>query len=262
MKTIITKSIVAAGGAILVVAAALVVKLHYFPAVNEAYFAPDADQLRRVPAGLAVVRPTTAGISGRDAIDTVTDDGALKRAVGRDVTFRELIAQAYDCSPGNVILPAEAPEGRFDFVVTTATAPREHLRAAIRQALGFTARTQSREADVLKLEVADTRLPGLTPSPEGEPERIDYNNGRLYFSHKSVHAIVKGLEEGLAQPVLDDTGLSGRYDYSIVWNQSIDNRMHEGTFQREGVDRVLRDLGLRLEAETATGDTVIVERAK
>lgn len=262
MKPITTKTLLAAGGAILVVAAAFVVKSHYFPAVNEAYFTPDSDLLRRVPAGLAVVRPSHSGRSANDSIERVTDDGVLKRAVGYGVTFRELLAEAYDCAPGRVVLPTNPPNGRFDFLVTTAITPREHLKTAIKKELGFTARTENRTMDILKLELADPSHPGLTISPDGEHERLEYKNGKLYFTHKSIGVLLKGLEIGLAQPVVDDTGLSGRYDFSVAWNRSIQDKMHEGAFQREGVQKVLRGLGLRLEPDTETMDMVVVEKSK
>jgi uncharacterized protein (TIGR03435 family) len=263
MKWTKAKTMVAAGGAIaMVAAAAMIVKLHYFPAVRDAYFKPDFDNLRKVPAGIVAVRPTHATRSIGDPIRNIEDGDSLVRAVGYGVTLRNLIAEAYDYKPGRVVLPANAPKTRFDFLVTTTTEPREHLQSAIRKDLGYLVRRETRETDVLKLQVDDPNLPGLTVSPEGEDETIQYKDGRLYFRHKNLKLLLAGLEDGLALPVLDGTGLTGRYNFSIVWNETIQEHMQNGAFDLDGVRKVLKELGLRLEPGTASLDMVVVEKAR
>ena len=246
----------------MMIAAAIVVKLHYLPTVKDAYFKPDFDNLRQVPARIVAVRPTHTAHSIGDPIRNLEEGGSLLRAVGRDVTFRNLIAEAYDCSPGRVVLPSDAPKGGFDFLVTVPTDTREHLQSAIRTKLGYLAHHETRDADMLKLEVADPSLPGLTISPDGENETIQYNNGKLNFQHKNLKLFVAGLENGLALPVLDETGLTGRYNFSIAWSEAAQQKMQNGAFDLDGVKRVLKSLGLRLEPGTTSLDVVVVEKAK
>jgi len=261
MKWTKTQTTVAVGGAILMaIAAAMVVKLQYFPVIKDAYFKPDFDNLRQVPAGIVAVRPTHATRSVGDPIRNLEEGDFLVRAVGCGVTLRDLIAEAYDCKPGRVVLPGDAPKTRFDFLVTTATEPREHLQSAIRKNLGYVVRRETREMDALKLQVADPNLPGLTVSPDGDDETIQYRNGKLYFKHKNLKLLLAGLENGLALPVLDETGLTGRYNFSIVWNETIQEHMQNGAFDLDGVKKVLKELGLRLEPGTTNLDMVVVEK--
>jgi uncharacterized protein (TIGR03435 family) len=255
-----TKTTVTVGGAI-VVAAAMVVILHT-PTVKDAYFRPDFDNLKQVPSGIVAVRPTHTKGSIGDPIRNLEEHDTLLRAVGRGVTFRDLMAEAYDCEPGRVVLPADSPKGGFDFLVTTPTETRAHLQKAIRKQLGYVGREETREVDVLKLELDNPSLPGLTVSTEGEDETIQYNAGRLYFKHKNLKLLLAGLEDGLALPVLDKTGLTGRYNFSIPWNQTIQEHMQNGAFDLDGVKQVLKELGLRLEPGTESLDMVVVERAR
>jgi uncharacterized protein (TIGR03435 family) len=262
MKRTTTKITVMAGVAIVMaVAAAMVVKLHYFPAVKEVYFRPDFDNLRNVPAGVVSLRPTHTTREIGDPIRNLEEGGSLVRAVGRDVTFRNLIAEAYDCKPGRVVLPAAVPQADFDFLVTTAQ-PMEHLQSAIRKQLGYVARRETRSAEVLKLRLADANLSVLTASPDSEEESIQYKDGKLYFKHKTLGLLLAGLENGLNKPVLDETGLAGRYDFSLVWSQDIEQAMRRGAFDLEGVQKVLARVGLRLEPDTAVLDLVVVEKAR
>ena len=91
---------VTVGGAIAVAAVtAVVVKLHT-PTVKDAYFKPDFDSLKQVPAGIVAVRPMHSKGSIGDPIRNLEEHDTLLRAVGRGVTFRDLIAEAYDCRPG------------------------------------------------------------------------------------------------------------------------------------------------------------------
>lgn len=254
---------VTVGGAILIaIAAAMVVKPHYFPAVKEAYFKPDFDNLRQVPAGIVAVRPTHTAHSIGDPIRNMIEGGSLMRAVGRDMTLRNLIAEAYDCNPGRVALPADAPKGGFDFLVTVPTKTREHLQSAIRDKLGYVAHRETRDTDVLKLKVENTNLPGLTVSPDGEEESIQYKNGKLYFKHKTLKLLLEGLENGLALPVLDETGLIGRYNFSIIWSEAAQQKMQTGAFDLDGVKKVLKELGLELEPDTVSMDMFVVEKVR
>jgi uncharacterized protein (TIGR03435 family) len=242
------------------IALAMVVRAEFFSNVKEAYFTPDSDQLRAVPSGIVMVRPTHFA-SAPGKIRHVHNGDSLARTVGRNATLRDMLAEAYNCDPGRVVLPADAPKGHFDFLVTTPET-RKHLRTAIQKETGYAGRHETREADVFVLTVADPRLPGFTVSADDEESDINYKDGKLTFKHQPLKTILKGLEDGLALPVQDETGLTNYYDFSVVWSKDIQQRMQAGTFSADGVKRVLADWGLRLEPGTTTLDMVIVEKAK
>ena len=250
---------VISGAILLAVAAVTVVKSQTAGVtVKEAWFEPDADKLRVLPANIEVVQPTHFPDTAAK-IRHVHDGESLARTVGRNVTFRDLMAEAYDCDPGCVVLPGDAPKGGFDFLVTTSPKTRKHLRQAIETQLGYTANSETRDAEVMMLRVKDSALPGLTVSADGEAD-VNFRDGKLYFQHQPLSAIFKGLEDGLAVPVVDKTGLTNNYDFSVVWSDKATQAMRGGQFSLDGVQKALNGLGLELESGTARMEMFTVKK--
>ena len=257
-----TKTTVTVGGAILVLTLATVVKLHFTTVIKDAYFDPDTDKLRQLPANLIVVRPTHFPHFSAKQRHLHEDSSSVTRTLGRNVSLRDAIAEAYDCNPSRVVLPADAPKGGYDFLVTTGVNAREDLKTAIQRKLGFTAHRETREMDVWGLRVEDPNLPGLTVSPDTESADETFKNGKLYLTHQSLGDILGGLSQGLNEPVIDQTGLTNYYDFSVTWNGEIQKRMESGTFDVDGVKKVLAGWGLRLEADTAPVDVFVVQKTR
>lgn len=258
-----TSRIILASTVTIFAVAATVAFVRWFdtPAVKDAYFDPDTDRLRAVPPGIVIVRPTHFSHSIHDGIKHIHDGDSLARTVGRDVPLRNVIAEAYDTNPAHVVLPPDAPQGDFDFLVTTPKQIRKHLQTAVRRNLGYVAHNETRDTPILVLKVSDPTLPGLVVSPGNETEDVYYKNGRLFFKHQPLNAILHGLEAGLVLPVQDQTGLTNCYDFSVVWNQNIQERMQSGDFSLAGVQKVLQGWGLELEPDTASLDMLVVNKA-
>jgi uncharacterized protein (TIGR03435 family) len=224
---------------------------------DDSYFNPDADSLRQVPANLVVLRPTHFSDSYAK-ISHYHENDSLARTVGRDVTLRQAIAEAYDCTPAQVILPPDAPTDRFDFLVTTSSKVRAHLRTAIKNELHYTARRETQNTDVFILKVGDPALPGLVPSSADETSDMNYKDGKLYFTHEPVSVIVDGLAQGLNRPVLDQTSVTNAYDFSVIWNKDIEATMENGGFSLNGTRKVLAGWGLTLDSGNAPMDMYVV----
>ncbi len=256
-----TKAILTVGGAIFILAAmTTVVKSQQSPAVSDSYFEPNADKLRQVPANLAVVQPTHFP----DAIAKIKhahDGDSLARTVGRNVTFRDLIAEAYDCEPGCVVLPLDAPKGGFDFVVTESPKTRRHLREAIETALGYAATSETRDTEVLVLLAKDSNPAGLAVSTASDDD-INYRDGKLYFTRQPLSIVVKGLEEGFALPVVDKTGFTNNYDFTMTWNDKTTQAMRDGDFHFDGAQTVLNGWGLELKPDTARLEMFTVKKTR
>ena len=256
-----TKTILTVGGAIFILATmTTVVESQPSSAVTDGYFEPNADELRQVPANLAVVQPThfqeTPG-----KIKHIYDGDSLARTVGRNVTFRDLMAEAYDCEPGCVVLPPDAPKGGFDFVVTESPKTRKHLREAIETALGYSASSETRETEVLVLQAKGSNPAGLTVSTAGDDD-INYRDGKLYFTRQPMSIVVKGLEEGFALPVVDQTGLTNNYDFTITWNDKTTQAMRDGGFHFDSAQGVLNGWGLELKPDTARLEIFTVKKTR
>lgn len=228
---------------------------------KDSWFNPDEDAWRQAPANLVILRATHFPESYSEIRHDHEDD-SLTRTVGRDVTLRQAMAEAYDCSPAQVILPSGAPQGRFDFLVTTSSRVRAHLRNALRNELHYSAHRETQNTDVFLLIVSDPALPGLAASSSDEQSGIRYNDGKLYFQHEPLSAIVEGLSEGLNKPVEDKTGSTNAYDFSVDWNSKVERSMENGDWSLAGVKEVLVGWGLTLESTNIPMDMYIVTGTK
>src|SRR5690348_6429346 len=121
MKWTNTKTLVSVGLLILA-GVALAMAATRNSGVKDSYFDPDTDKLRQLPANLAVLRPTHfPNFTPKIRHVHNEDESEIIRTLGRDVSLREAIAEAYDCNPARVVLPPDAAKDGFDFLITTTS---------------------------------------------------------------------------------------------------------------------------------------------
>jgi len=245
-----------------VVASAVAVKIIFFPSVSDKYFQMNPSQLRQVPAGLVVVRPTHFAGSAKQSSPGGIMRTSVKNTtwmVGRNISLQELIATAYQYSPGRIALPPDAPKVNFDFLVTVPKDPEAHLQSAIRRKTGYLAQRETRDTDVLVLTVEDPNAPGLKVSTATRGDVAPRNN-RLYFTHMRLNVVTDGLEQMLNLPVVDKTGLTDYYDFSLAWDRKTQQQIQSGTLDKETGRKILAEWGLGLEPDTAAIEMLVVKK--
>ena len=253
-------------------AAVVAVKLLFFPAIKDDYFAMDYRSLQHAPGGLVVIRTTHFPFLRGHGIlyaPSPHHETNVFRVMGRNVPLRTVFAVAYSNNPARVILPSDVLKTNFDFLVTVASDPRASLKAALRQTLGYTARTETRDTDVLALKIVDASLPGLTVSQADERTRVFFDDIKVRVRHLPLIFVVgergtrlaEGVEQVLNTPVVDKTGLTNFYDYSIPWNAPVQRQFENETTARAAVDKILNSWGLGLEPDTAPLEMLVVKKA-
>jgi uncharacterized protein (TIGR03435 family) len=255
-----TKTIVAVIVVVLLLAAAVGVKLLLFPSIKDAYFTMNGGSLPQVPANLVVIRPTHFASSTRKGTiyANVRRNGKnIPRIMGRNVPLSEVFATAYEQDVAKVVMPPAAPKGNYDFLVTSDDSLQEHLKTALRKKLGYTANLETRDAPVLDVKVENDALPGLTVSAADAKENEVMKNGRLYITHLKLTDLIDGLQQMLKTPVVDKTGLTNFYDFSLVWNSQV----QRGQLDRAAVEKILEEWGLGLESDTASLQMLFVKKA-
>jgi uncharacterized protein (TIGR03435 family) len=193
-------------------------------------------------------------------------------------SLRDLINYAYPAVAGQISMEA-APEWsrseRFNVLAKTTTGTRPTgamLRALLAERFKLRVRFEPREATVLELTLArnDGRLgPGLTPSncvaDDSAPEAERCKTVRIAFAGLMGDGVTIGELAGtlahhpdLARPVLDHTGLTGRYVFDLQYrNDAVPNGD-----QRPDLGTALREqLGLKLSRTRATIDVLVLEHA-
>ena len=246
-KIILTTVIVA-----VLVGMGIAAKLIWFPTVKDAWFQGNGRQLRQVPIGLVVVRTTHFPHAHTNDI-SINGMNHEYRAAGRNVTFQELMSIAYQYNPGRISLPPGAPKNNFDFVLA---APQERLKAAVLKETGYSAHTEQQDTDVLALKVEDPNSQGLTLSALNEKDNSNFKNGRLYFTHVKLHDVTDGLEGILKTPVVDETGLTNYYDFSMAWSRG----MNPNNLTQDQLSKIIGAWGLGLETDTKTIEMLVVKR--
>jgi uncharacterized protein (TIGR03435 family) len=252
--------IVTAGVFVFVLIALAAVKWCFFPSIKDAYFKADYRQFQKVPGNLLVVRPTHFSFPTKGAIFssyTRSPSGEyIMRQMGRNVPLERVIATAYQCNPSQIIPPPGKPPGNFDFLVTLPDKNQELFKAAIQKRLGYAAHWETRNTDVLLLETQTPNPSALQPSSEGNVN-ISYKNRRYEFIHARLGSVMGFLESGLKQPVLDRTGLTNFYDFSVTRNWPI-----PGGPDQKDAEKIIEALGLKLEPGNAPVQMLVVEKIR
>ena len=215
----------------------------------------DLTALRKLPE-VSLLRPTKfSGEQSRtlDGFGT-TVDGCIKDAVV-NLDIRELLKFAYGMRAGSarVLFPEDLPRGHFDFLFTMPRDANEILRNELKSRFGLAAHREEREMDALSLRLTDlkswernnSQKKDHTPRMPGEA------------TNSTIDDLIPFLESKMGKPVVNQTGLAGRYNTDFKWNTA------SGETEKENIKQALFDqLGLELVSTNLPIEMLVVEKAK
>ena len=194
------------------------------------------------------------------------------------VTMNELIAWAYGMNVRQVEhAPGWFSMERFDVdgvPEPTADLSREAYRMMLRAALvercGLRFRSSQKMLPVFVLSVADGGLK-IAPSPDQHGKaKWGVHRGWLSITNMTFHDVAGIMQRTIFErPVLDQTGLSGRYTFLLKWRadesqfsqmQGVDVPEEDGTQDVDDIYTASRKtLGIRIEPKKALLPTMVVE---
>jgi uncharacterized protein (TIGR03435 family) len=255
-----TRKVTAGVVGLSILAVAVAVKLCFFPFIKDEYFKSSYRQFQKVPGNLLVVRKThfSFPLSGTSFSSYVRSPSGeyVVRQMGRNVSLERVIATAYQCNPSQIISPSGKPSGNFDFLVTVPDKNNERFKAAVQEKLGYTAHWEKRDTDVFLLETKLPDPPGLKISTAVKGN-ITFKNGKYEFTHMPLASVMGFLESGLKQPVLDQTGLTNFYDFSVDRGP-----VGPGGLDNKTIEKNLDNLGLKLEPGNESVQMLVVENSR
>ncbi len=172
----------------------------------------------------------------------------------------ESLAQVAYASPSErnwdnarTIVSANVPRGRYDFIANLPTGSWIALQKEMERKLGVVGRRETRETDVLQLTVKRPDAPGLKPSKSREAGYFG-GNGELNVTGSTMDEVAVFLErQDLGLPVVDHTGLTGKFDFDLKWNRN--DPEHDNLKQA-----LLDQLGLELVPGSESIELLIVEK--
>jgi uncharacterized protein (TIGR03435 family) len=214
---------------------------------------------------VASIRPAQGG---RETIDTVPGSVTM-----RNVRLRNCIRWAHHLLDAQIEGPDWMNETRFDIVAKAGSPATEpELRAMVRKLLAerfkLESHRQVKEASALILTVGKGGHKLKEVEQEGSPS---FDTGRLNLTGKgaTMHQLIVFLSAQLRQPIVDQTGLTGRYDYFMDINAYITEEMRNrgGNGPPPEAPSIIAQalqaqLGLRVDAKKTPLEMLIVDRVE
>jgi len=216
----------------------------------------------------ASIRVVESGEGGRKRENVQVNPGSLNM---RSVTLKSAIRWAYHVMDYQISGPDWLGDRRFDIVAKAAgPAPEAELRTMLQALLAerfkLKLHKETKELPAYVLVVAKGGIKFHESKEEGDLA-AEPDKNRLTVSLKRVPAsqFVEMLSSALRAPVINNTGLEGRYDATI----NVSKYIPDGTAKDAPFDPVAmivtglqEELGLKLESKKMPLDLLIIDHAE
>ena len=189
----------------------------------------------------------------------------------RNGTLGFLILWAYDVTYSRLSGPAWLPERRFD-VVAKAAGPAEEaqmrlmLQGLLADRFGLKAHREQQSMQVYTLTVAKSGTKFQESTTDGPPVIENKNPALLNAHHISMGEIAEQISREVGRPVIDETGLKGRYEihldltaYLTKANGASDGQLDLMSILFTGFQDLL---GLKLEPGRDKVDMLVIDHAE
>jgi len=234
---------------------------------------------------VASVKPAPLGARGMSCTGGpgTSDPGALTCS---NYSLSFLVMMAYDLRGFQLSTPAWMETARYDIVAKIPPGTGRHQFELMQQMLlverfGLRAHFEKKAATVYELAMAKGGAK-LAESKEPTPEKVEAGwrppaygppvRTKAHVSRKgdSVADLANFLADQLGQPVMDATGLAGRYDYSLTFLMDPGGRaagpiISGGSEPELGtslIDAVRQQLGLELRTKKGQAEVLVVDHAE
>jgi uncharacterized protein (TIGR03435 family) len=180
------------------------------------------------------------------------------KLMGTGLTAQAVVAAAYGGSSPRTILYAGLPKGKFDYIASLPGGNAEALQQEVTRRFGVAGKIETRDADVMVLKMKSANGPGLKRSNSSNQSML-WKDPQSRLEFRSSHlGYIAGETEALANiPVIDETGITNRFDFDLNCKQAdLVNR------NWDNVNRALEPLGLKIVPSNEPITMLVVERAK
>jgi uncharacterized protein (TIGR03435 family) len=197
----------------------------------------------------------------------------------RNVSMRSALQWAYDIKPYQVSGPGWIDDERYEIIAKASTAaePRQlrgMLQTLLVKRFRMTVHHETKTLQAYVLVVARTGLKMTEGDPNGQTN-IKPDGAKAMVTDVSMDEIIDllirgGRQMGLDQPVIDQTGLKGRYSFTLDASGPMQVMSSLRGGQKPDPDEVINvvqdvlqsQLGLRAEQRKAPVDLIVVDRAE
>jgi uncharacterized protein (TIGR03435 family) len=202
----------------------------------------------------------------------------------RYVTLRYCVAFAYGLKEYQVSGPSWITELRYDIVAKGAEGTRheqlpEMVQALLRERFKLEVHREKKEYNVYALVVGKsgaklTETPKEGTVPDGAAFGISMSGagvGKLEAKHADMTSLANTLPRFVGRPVVDLTGISGRYDLDLDFSRDDVNGMvltasgtpaPPATEFTTSIFSSIQRIGLRLDPQKLPLDSIVIDRAE
>jgi len=203
----------------------------------------------------------------------------------RYVTMRYCIAFAYRVKEFQISGPAWLTEQRYDIVAKAADGTKhdqlpEMVQSLLAERFKLQVHHETKEFNVFVIAQGKNglKLKESPPAEPGAPEGANFGMsmsgtgvGRIEARRATMLSLANTLSRVLGRPVVDLTGLTGRYDFDLEYlREEMNGRMLPDApgapmpTSELGVSLFtsIQQLGLKLEAQKPPLDAIVVDRAE
>lgn len=210
---------------------------------------------------VASIRPSEGG---REAVDLGPTSVTM-----RNMRLQGAIRWAYNVLDVQVSGPDWLKDTRFDIVAkSSAPAKEPEFRAMMQKLLAdrfkLELRRETKETSAMVLTVAKGGHKLKEVQEEGSPS---FATGRLNLTGKgaTVAQLITFLSREIRQPIVDQTGLTGRYDYFMDINAYVTDEMRNQPGPPVEAPSIIANalqgqLGLKVEAKKVPLELLIVDK--
>ena len=123
-----------------------------------------------------------------------------------------------------------------------------------------------RDLSIYAITVAKsgTKIKKSLGDPNGLPDQTGYGHGSqqtMKFTNNSMSDLCMGMQGYMDKPVVDNTGLPGRFDFTLTWTPeetaTVDANAAPGVFTA-----FQEQLGLKLQPTKGPADVLVIEHAE
>ncbi len=224
--------------------------------------------LSQVPTfTVATIHPSAASVSfEHDGVTEVRGDTLRMR----DVTVDSCIKWAYDVQNSQIAGPGWMDSDRFDITAksdgpATEIQMKRLLQGLLAERFGLIFHHEQREMKALVLSVASS---GSKLKPAAAPDAPPYHqnsaNGTVAKS-MSIREWANFIAGPLQMPVVDETGLTGKYDFAIDFTPYLPESGKNMSDTRPDATALIKvvlhdQLGLNLGGRRAKVEVMVIDR--
>jgi uncharacterized protein (TIGR03435 family) len=185
------------------------------------------------------------------------------KSIGIGVPIQTIVQSAYQERFGDrIVISTDLPRNKYDYIANLPHDSAKALQDLVRRKFGLAGNFQTLETNVLLLKVKYPHALGLKPSTSGI-QSMQGALGEISMAHQNIDGLAWWLEVNTIQiPIVDQTGLTNRYDFKIQWDES--GKTAGSKFPNlDGLKQALADqLGLELVPAVEPIEMLVVEKVK